>query len=350
MGQVNNGEKIIRRLYEITNSYDLGFDTQVKEILKMGLERFDLDIAILSKIESNRYTVKHCVVPEGVELSSGLEFDFKTTYCHITCEANGPTALEHIGKHDQYATHPAYQAFGLEAYIGMPIKLDGKLYGTLNFSSAAPYKRKFRAVDIDALQLMTSWIEIELIRRRQEKRLVELNAALERKAYEDSLTLIPNRRAMFKHVIVDLNRINREKSSAILALIDIDFFKKINDTYGHQEGDKALIEIAKSLNSNKRDYDFLARFGGEEFLLWLPHTDINIATTVCERIKNTIESLKICKQPITISIGLTCYHSHDLNSVDNKEKLYTLIAEADKALYQAKNAGRNCIKVADIDR
>lgn len=345
MEAVNSGEKVIRRLYEITNSYDLGFETQIEQLLKMGLERFNLDIAILSKIDNNQYVVKHCVVPKDVELTSGVEFGFDTTYCHITCLADGPIALEHIGKHDQYASHPAYEAFGLESYIGMPIKLHGELYGTLNFSSSNPYDRKFKSVDIDALQLMTSWVEVELIRRKQEKCLIELNLALERKAYEDSLTSIPNRRAMFRHINLDLNRINREKGKASLAIIDIDLFKDINDTYGHQMGDDVLIKVAESLNNEKRDYDFLARFGGEEFLLWLPNSDIASAKKVCNRIRNSIENLSLCEKKITISIGITCYNKDDLESLKTKEKVDRLISEADKALYEAKDAGRNCIKL-----
>lgn len=344
MVAANSSEKIIRRLYEITNNYDLGFQAQIEQILTMGLERFNLDIGILSNIQNNHYVVKHCVVPEGVELSSGLEFDFESTYCHITCHANGPTALEHIGKNDQYASHPAYQAFGLESYIGIPIRLNGEIYGTLNFSSATPYERKFQAVDIDALQLMASWIEVELIRRKQEKALVALNLALEKKAYEDSLTAIPNRRAMFKHVLVDLNRITREKGKVALAIIDIDYFKKINDTYGHQKGDDVLIKVAETLKSEKRDYDFLSRFGGEEFLLWLPNCDQEIAMKICERIKDSIENLAICEQPLTISLGVTCYAAGDLKQLQHREIIDELISEADKALYKAKSSGRNCIK------
>lgn len=344
----SSSEKVIRRLYEITNSYDLGFETQIKQLLQMGLERFNLDIGIISKIDKSQYIVKHCVVPEDVDLASGVEFDFDITYCHITCNANGPTAIEHVGKNDLYASHPAYDSFGLESYIGMPIKLNGKLYGTLNFSSPTPYKRKFKAVDIDALQLMTSWVEVELIRRQQEKRLTELNLALERKAYEDSLTLIPNRRAAFKHINADLNRVTRENSIAALAVIDIDFFKEINDTYGHNVGDEILVEIAKSLNTNKRDYDFLARFGGEEFLLWLPNTEVSEAATVCERMRAQIEQLTLSEKPITISIGLTCYSSEVNHEEKPKsrphEKVDELINQADKALYKAKDSGRNCIK------
>lgn len=351
MVSASSSEKVIRRLYEITNNYDQGFEKQIEQILKMGLERFNLDIGIVSKIVGNQYIVKHCVVPDGVELTSGLEFDFGSTYCHITCTADGPIALEHIGKDDCYATHPAYEAFGLESYIGMPIKLNGELYGTLNFSSVAPYKRKFQESDIDAIQLVTAWIEVEIIRRQQERRLQELNHILERKAYEDSLTCIPNRRAMFKHVSPDLNRIIREKGTTALAIIDIDLFKKINDTYGHQKGDEVLKRVATSLNNDKRDDDFLSRFGAEEFLLWLPNTTIDSAIRVCTRIKTNIESLTKGDIPVTISIGISTYSDGDLQQLRNHKSRFNqlildeLISEADKALYEAKDAGRNCVKL-----
>lgn len=347
MEAVTSGEKVIRRLYEITNNYDLGFESQIEQILKMGLERFNLDIAILSKIDKNLYVVKHCVVPDNMELTSGVEFDFRTTYCHITCQANSPIALEYIGRHDQYASHPAYQSFGLESYIGMPIKLNGELYGTLNFSSPIPYNRTFKAADIDALQLITSWVEVEIIRRNQEKRLIELNLALEKKAYEDSLTSIPNRRAVFKHINADLNRVDREKGNAALAIIDIDLFKNINDSYGHQKGDEILIKVANSINNDIRDYDFIARFGGEEFLLWLPNCDMSIANMVCDRIRNNIEALSLYEKPITVSIGITCFGSDTVQNKQVKENVDDLILQADKALYKAKNSGRNCIKFYD---
>lgn len=350
MVPASSSERVIRRLYEITNNHHLGFDRQIQQILQMGLERFNLDIGILAKIEGNIYTVKHCVVPVGVELTSGATFDFGATYCHITCKAAQPVAIEHVAKDDRYANHPAYLAFGLESYIGIPIKLNGELYGTLNFSSATPYKRKFQESDIDALQLVAAWIEVELVRRGQEKRLQELNQILERKAYEDSLTCIPNRRAMFKHVSPDLSRVIRDKGNVSLAIIDIDLFKNINDTYGHQKGDEVLKQVASSLNNDKRDYDFLSRFGGEEFLLWLPNTNIASATTVCTRMKNNIEKLTLCASKITISIGISNYsdgdfqHLHNSKSKFNRLLLDELIAEADKALYKAKDAGRNCIK------
>jgi len=170
-----NSELLIRRIYQITNAYEQGFDYQIQELLKLGLERFNLDIAILSNIESDKYTVKHCVTPEGVDLNPGDEFDFGVTYCNITCTANEPIAIEHMGKNDKYADHPAYEAFQLESYIGVPIRVRGRLYGTLNFTSPNPYPRNFLDIDLDALKLMASWVEVELFRQEQELRLKRAN-------------------------------------------------------------------------------------------------------------------------------------------------------------------------------
>lgn len=339
-----NSEKIIRRLYEITNNYDLGFETQIEQILAMGIERFNLEIGILAKVENNQYVIKYCIAPNELHITPSVAFDFDTTYCQITCQADGPTAIENIAENDKFASHPAYEAFPLESYIGIPLKVNGKLYGTLNFSSPTPYQRRFQAIDIDTLQLMASWVEVEIIRRDQEKRLQEMNQALERKAYEDSLTGVPNRRSMFKHVSADLNRITREHATVSLAIIDVDHFKNINDSYGHQKGDEVLITLAQTLDNDKRDYDFLARYGGEEFLLWLPNSDKATANLVCERMKNKVEALTICDIPITISMGVTCYASGDLPHLVNTEQVEQLISEADKALYEAKESGRNAIR------
>ncbi|GLQ30347.1 GAF domain-containing hybrid sensor histidine kinase/response regulator [Litoribrevibacter albus] len=175
MVNISESERLIRRIYQITNEYKKGFDYQIQELLKLGLERFNLDIAILSNIEDGNYTVMHCVTPEGVELNPGDNFDLGITYCQITCTAREPVAIEHMGEDDKYSSHPAYAAFQLESYIGVPIRVNDRLYGTLNFSSPTPYPRQFRDVDIDALKLMASWIEVELLRLEQEKKLKKAN-------------------------------------------------------------------------------------------------------------------------------------------------------------------------------
>lgn len=337
----SSSEQVIRRLYQITHDHNKGFEHQVIELLQMGLERFELDIGILSKIEQNDYIVKYCVTPEDVPMQPGDRFDFNATYCDITYAAQGPVALEHVSDDDELAIHPAYHAFGLESYIGVPIRLNDEVYGTLNFSSPTPYPRKFRDIDIDALQLMASWIEVELIRREQEAQLNALNQELNLLANYDSLTNIPNRRGMYKNLQKDINQLSRMRGKGTLAIIDIDHFKTLNDTYGHQKGDEALVATAKRIASSLRDYDFVARFGGEEFLLWLPDTNQEGCAVVCQRIMQNIAQVSITPEPMTVSIG-ACHFCFNSKRPDDISKLIDdLIAKADNALYEAKSQGRN---------
>lgn len=338
--QIVSSEEIIRRLYQITNDYKKGFEYQVTQLLKMGIERFGLDIGILSKVEQNDYTIQSCVAPTNFSLNTGDQFDLSSTYCSITCEAKKPVALEHVAKDAKMAAHPAYKALPLESYIGIPIRCNNALFGTLNFSSPNPGHRKFIDVDIDALQLMASWIEVELIRKAQETQLHVLNKELEHQADHDSLTNIPNRRGMYKSLQKSMNQLSRKQGECILAIIDIDCFKKLNDACGHQKGDETIVHVVNKITESIRDYEFVARISGDEFMLWLPDTNQENSAIVFKRIMQNIATLS---GSITVSIG-ACHvdFRNEKNSSDYAELIDLLLTKADSALYQAKNHGRNC--------
>ena len=131
-------------------------------------------------------------------------------------------------------------------------------------------------------------------------------------------------------------------------MTDIDFFKKVNDTYGHAVGDLVLKSIAKIIRGQLREYDIAGRYGGEEFSILLPFTKINEAQMVAERLRKTIEDkvIDISKVnpdsetkeiQVTLSLGI-----YEMQADDNEEEL---LKKADKALYQAKNTGRNKVVV-----
>ncbi|MCL9783445.1 sensor domain-containing diguanylate cyclase [Vibrio sp. S4M6] len=343
MAVINESEELIRRIYQITNDYQKGFDIQISQLLILGLERFNLDIGILSKIEGNTYTVLNCVTPEEVDVNSGDTFDYDATYCEITCNTFGPVAIEHMGKNNQYASHPAYAAFGLEAYIGIPIFVDDELFGTLNFSSAKPYDRKFESTDIDALKLMASWVEVEMIRRKQEEQLQILNQKLKFQALNDPLTKIPNRRCMFKTLPSDIDRMKSSAGKGTLALVDIDHFKLVNDTHGHQVGDHVLVQIADALKDVVGSTEYLARFGGEEFVVWLPDREIGERNLVLKQVHECAREVKVEGKPITVSVG-ACHFAFDaVNEASGEKILDEFISLADECLYEAKSQGRNCI-------
>ena len=165
---------------------------------------------------------------------------------------------------------------------------------------------------------------------------------LERLAAHDGLTGLTNRRRFDERLDVELSRAIRDQQSMALIMIDVDHFKRFNDTYGHQMGDECLRDVASGLlTAVLRPSDLVARYGGEEFAVILPSVDQPGACAVAERIREIIAALAISHSGndgqgvVTVSVGLAC----GIPARGTKEK--DLITQADKALYQAKRSGRN---------
>ena len=162
----------------------------------------------------------------------------------------------------------------------------------------------------------------------------------------DPLTEIYNRAAMEQMYKNELRRASRYKSPVSLLMLDLDFFKTINDTYGHQVGDETLRIFVKSILAKLRSTDILSRYGGEEFALLLPDSDSEGAQIAAERLRQSIEETRIVTGNysfnITVSIGISEYKFTD----DSLEKL---VNRADMALYRAKQTGRNRVMVFEED-
>jgi diguanylate cyclase (GGDEF)-like protein len=156
---------------------------------------------------------------------------------------------------------------------------------------------------------------------------------------KDSLSGAFNRRGIEAKLALELKLIQRTKHKLSIALIDVDYFKSINDIQGHAAGDAALRDVAETISTHLRGRDYLGRYGGDEFLLILPQTPCNTALGVTERLNQAVSNLGRTggSMPLTLSIGLT-------EAVPDDDAV-TLIARADKALYQAKSDGRNCRRV-----
>lgn len=166
--------------------------------------------------------------------------------------------------------------------------------------------------------------------------LAEANALLIQQATTDGLTGLMNSRHFHTVLASQFAFSRRQGSSLSLVMVDVDRFKQFNDTFGHQEGDEALISVARSLRANARDYDLVGRLGGEEFAIILPDTDRDAALLVSERLRESIEKAKWPLRRITVSVGVTTMDGETRNSRE-------LLEQADKALYQAKRRGRNSV-------
>lgn len=155
-------------------------------------------------------------------------------------------------------------------------------------------------------------------------------------AERDSLTGIYNRRMFFNFIETEANRAMRHERNLALIMFDIDHFKQVNDTFGHDAGDDVLTGIVDVLKEEIRKTDILARYGGEEFLVLLPETDAAGAMALAEKIRVVVEAIRHDKvdRPVTISLGITVFSGKE-DSVDG------FLKRADDALYKAKNGGRN---------
>lgn len=193
---------------------------------------------------------------------------------------------------------------------------------------------------------MVARVRTQLRKKHYADRLrqnVELSLEM---AVTDQLTGLHNRRYMSRHLENLMEQSVRTGKPLAFAILDIDFFKAVNDTYGHDIGDEVLREFAQRITANIRGIDLACRFGGEEFVVVMPDTDISFAYAVSERLRKQIECAPVVisrapgKVEVTASIGLAAYTGEG-DSAD------ALLHRADQALYQAKRSGRNRVVAAN---
>ena len=203
-----------------------------------------------------------------------------------------------------------------------------------------------RVLSIGAVDYLTKPFNYDLFTARLKtnvrnylllKEVKEQAALLERMSVTDSLTELYNRRFIFERLDQESEKSKRYKSGFSLIMLDVDHFKKINDTYGHQQGDRILQKISAVLRSSIRNVDIAGRYGVDEFMVILPSVGIKGAVTVAERIREGVENLDTGKEgfSVTISGGASEYAGEDLHA---------FIKKVDNLLYAAKEKGRNRIE------
>lgn len=163
---------------------------------------------------------------------------------------------------------------------------------------------------------------------------------LERLSITDALTDVFNRRRLDATLATELVRAHDTGLPLAVIMFDADHFKKFNDTYGHDQGDRVLQMLGKTMKQTLREYDVPCRYGGEEFVVILPGTDRDGALIVAERLRLDVEAMSVDGLTVTISLGIACFPLIDAKSPE------ALIEAADAALYRSKESGRNCCTLA----
>jgi len=180
--------------------------------------------------------------------------------------------------------------------------------------------------------------------------LSEAYRAMEQLALRDGLTGLLNRRAIHERAASEFARARRHRAPFAIAMIDIDHFKTVNDTYGHAAGDQVLVEVARRLAQSVRASDEVGRWGGEEFVVLMPETNRGEAVIAGERLRSLVASTPVpitgdISRTITVSVGLAAIYGSANASLD----LDALIRHADEALYRAKADGRNAARIAEVE-
>ncbi|GMU51404.1 MAG: hypothetical protein AMXMBFR33_05500 [Candidatus Xenobia bacterium] len=218
--------------------------------------------------------------------------------------------------------------------ICVPLIIKQRLIGVVTLTTRHE-DHIFSQEDLELTVLLSAHVSLML----ENNRLYEISVL-------DGLTNLYNRRYMEQRLDKELSYARRFHHPLSFFMVDIDWFKKLNDTYGHQAGDAVLRIVSELFTKALREYDIVARYGGEEFAVILPSTPRSKAASIAERLRASVAEEDVSHQhqliPVSVSVGVATYPEDGQSSE-------ALIAKADRALYRAKRSGRNRVVLADDD-
>jgi diguanylate cyclase (GGDEF)-like protein len=227
---------------------------------------------------------------------------------------------------------------GYKSFIAVPLIAQDRALGCMNLYLAE--RHEFDADEIQLLSTFASQAAVSI----ENARLFEETRQL---AITDELTGLANHRHFYHQLAREVRRAQRYKRPLTLLMLDLDYFKRYNDTFGHLAGDHALRETAELLRRNARDVDLVARYGGEEFAVILPETDLERSVAQAERTRVAVADHAFRGKDsnpqgdLTVSIGVAALSP-------GIRKIEELVHDADQALYRAKTQGRNRIELAPL--
>lgn len=306
----------------------------------------DEQLLRIQHIGERLFNVAHCVVTFA-EASTGFHAGrqaIASTFCSSLPEVTSPIVISDTDNDPAFSKHP--MVIGephVRFYAASPIRDERQaIVGGIHLIDYRA--RAFNEIDRRAMADIVGIAERELHVRSLNAIQLDLekkNKTLRRKSLIDPLIGTWNRGAIMRILAIEAIRCDKLNVPLSVIVIDLDFFKRINDTYGHPAGDAVLIKVASRLRSCIRRQDSVGRYGGEEFLAVLPDASHEEASAIAERMRAAVasspESIGEAMVSLTISAGVASTDLFPAASTDE------LIGSADRALYAAKDAGRNCV-------
>ncbi|MDP1928593.1 MAG: EAL domain-containing protein [Thiobacillus sp.] len=323
----------LNALWKLSVQRGLSDSDRIHAMLDMAAEVLDMDLVMLGDFGEN-YTARYVSDRLGV-LPEGAQMRVEAVLCHAVQLTREPSHIADLREHPVYADHVLVNQLGLRTYSGLPVSVGDDARWVLAFLRQR-CESPPDAIDIAYMGLIADWLGNALHQTAQKM-------LLERIALTDPLTDLPNRRAAEERLSVEKARAARDGKGFALVLLDIDHFKMVNDRYGHAVGDEVLKVMARRFEAGLREGDWVARWGGEEFLFVLHDSTAEDAVAIMDRLINQsrTESVQtsIGDIPLSFSAGVVAFGACD-------SEIEALLEKIDHALYQAKANGRDQIRVA----
>ena len=329
------------KLYETTILNDIAslsgslqdFPETVNSVFEILDKLFSYNVgSLLFLTEQELYLyVNHPCSPEALEEAAAKSVQAATGYAW---QIKDPSLIERVILNEDSMGEVPQEKQPDPTYVHIPLTAHKTVIGVLVV--AGPPTPAFRRDAPGILNLVSNELTMILDNAR-------LYEGAKRMAITDGLTRIYNHRFFQELFEKEFKRASRYNTLFSLIMLDIDLFKRLNDTYGHLYGDEILKEMAALVKGCLRTMDILARYGGEEFAILLPETDLDDAVQTAERIRMAVENYDFPASGgkpvmVTVSQGVTSFPSLGI------EKRSDIVAKADSALYEAKEAGRNCVR------
>jgi diguanylate cyclase len=323
----------LKALWKLSTQRDMDDGERIRAMLGLVAEVLVMDLVVLGEFERD-YTARYAYDRLGL-VPEGLVMQMQDTLCTDVYRSRAAVHIPDLTQHPDFFRHPMATTAGMRLYSGIPVRTGEEVRWVLAFlrQQAEP---QIQEADVAYMELVADWLGNALHQSAQKDLLKQW-------ALTDPLTGLPNRRAAEERLVQEFARAQRHDASFALAVMDLDHFKLINDRYGHATGDEVLNVLAQRLQAELREGDWVARWGGEEFLFYLHDSSAPEAVCAMERLASHVKSNPIPTAvgaiPLTMSAGI---------GVQGKGQydLQNALGMADAALYQAKSLGRDRIHTA----
>ncbi len=337
LSELHSQSRRMQALWRVASDRTLTDSAKIQLILGFGVGTLGMETALVGEISGERYIIRHVIDAIGI-FERDQDMLLEDTLCRFVATDDSNLYIDNASAHEKFRDFPGVKQLGINTYVSAAIRLEDRIFGTLVFLRRKPADHAFTEDDRAFIDLLASWLSQFL---QQQRRRAELEAM----AMSDSLTGLPNRRAAEIRIENELARVRRGGDRFSIAICDLDNFKLINDHFGHDVGDIVLRHVADVIRGALREGDWVARWGGEEFIIFFFQSNPADAFAASERIRQAIRSQPVEKGQtmleVTASLGVGVLSAPDQN-------IEQVLLDADDCLYEAKKRGRDRVVAADM--